>query len=133
VVIIGIGSDLVAISRIALAIDRFDERLLQRMLSSGERLNLPSSPRRAAWLAKRFAAKEACVKALGSGFRHGITLRQIEIVSDSLGKPSLILHEEALARACQLGVRRYHLSLSDDAGMALAFVVLEGSQTDLPH
>jgi holo-[acyl-carrier protein] synthase len=78
-----------------------------------------------AWLAKRFAAKEAASKALGTGIGEGVSWKHIEVLNDALGAPTLSLSEAALARAHALQATRWHVSLSDERGCALAFVILE--------
>ncbi|MHB9020736.1 MAG: holo-ACP synthase [Halothiobacillus sp.] len=122
------GTDLVEIERLARAYARHGERLLARMLSKAERTAAPAadSPRFAAWLAKRFAAKEAAVKALGTGFRDGITLHDIETIHTPLGAPVLCFSGEALHRFHTLGGQVAHLTVSDERLHALAFVVIEG-------
>lgn len=123
----GIGTDLVAIARLERAWQRHGERFARRLLSGGEwdEFQVLAEIRRSPFLAKRFAAKEAAAKALGTGFRFGIGWRQIEVSHDSAGKPILTLHLAARERFRALGGRRIHLSLSDTAEHALAFVVLE--------
>ncbi len=126
--ILGIGTDLVEIERLERAYIRHDERLLARILSERERNTMPplNSVRFAAWLAKRFAAKEAAVKALGTGFRDGITLHDIETHHTILGAPVLHFSGAALLRFQHLGGQVAHLTVSDERQHALAFVVIEG-------
>ncbi|ANJ66871.1 holo-ACP synthase [Halothiobacillus diazotrophicus] len=125
--IVGIGTDLVEIARIAQGHGRYGDKFLGRVLGDVELVNcpLPDSARFAAWVAKRFAAKEAAVKALGTGFRDGICLQDIQTVHDPLGAPSLQFSGRALQRLNALGATRVHLSLSDERQYALAFVVIE--------
>jgi holo-[acyl-carrier protein] synthase len=126
--ILGIGTDLVEIERLERAYDRHGVRLLARILSERERADMPpdKSMRFAAWLAKRFAAKEAAVKALGTGFRNGITLHDIETIHTELGAPVLRFSGAALLRFQYLSGRTAHLSVSDERQHALAIVVIEG-------
>ncbi len=126
--ILGIGTDLVEIARLEHAYARHGARLLSRILSARERADMPppDSVRFAAWLAKRFAAKEAAVKALGTGFRHGITLHNIETQHTEFGAPVLCFSGAAHRRFRQLGGHAAHLSVSDERQHALAFVVIEG-------
>ena len=100
---------------------RYAERLLTEM--EFERFQSQVHP--AAFLAKRFAAKEALVKALGTGFRDGITWKHVGVVNDALGAPRIVLSGPAEAKASALGVQHIHLSLTDETHYALAFVVLE--------
>jgi holo-[acyl-carrier protein] synthase len=126
--ILGIGTDLVEIERLERAYARHGVRLLARILSARERADMPAdkSVRFAAWLAKRFAAKEAAVKALGTGFRNGITLHDIETQHTELGAPVLHFSGAALLRFQYLGGHTAHLTVSDERQHALAFVVIEG-------
>lgn len=123
--IIGIGTDIARIARFEKALERHGERLALRLLGGDERERLMSHPAPAAYLAKRFAAKEAFVKALGTGLRRGMRWSEIQVVNDALGRPSLALSGRALALAEAAGVRASHLSISDEDAMAVAFVVLE--------
>lgn len=126
--ILGIGTDLVEIERLERAYTRHGARLLTRILSARERIDMPNpdSVRFAAWLAKRFAAKEAAVKALGTGFRDDITLHDIETHHSLLGAPILHFSGAALLRFQHLGGQVAHLTVSDERQHALAFVVIEG-------
>lgn len=87
---------------------------------------VPPSPRTVAWVAARFAAKEATVKALGTGFSEGITPCEIEVRSTPSGKPELVLHGNAAKKAECLGVRTFHLTLTHTRDNAAAVVILEG-------
>lgn len=122
--IFGIGSDVVRVSRIARALERHGERFAQRLLSEAEFAEFRRAARPAYFLAKRFAAKEAAVKAFGTGFRDGIALRDIAVGHDALGKPLLIFAAAAAQQKAKLGVGETFLSLSDDEDIALAFVVM---------
>lgn len=124
--ILGIGNDLAHIDRFAAGMARHGERFAKRLLGPRELERYYQHPQPAAYLAKRFAAKEAFVKALGTGLRHGMRWTEIEVVNDTLGRPALRLTGRARECAQAAGVTALHLSLSDDGGMALAFVVLEG-------
>ena len=129
--IIGLGTDLVEIDRFAQILGRHPQRLLERILGAEERLRWESlsltERGRAAWLAKRFAAKEAAAKALGTGFRAGITLRDIQTVHDPLGRPQLTLSGAARSRYEQMAGANMLLSVSDEHTHALAFVVIESA------
>ncbi len=125
--IIGIGTDIVNIKRIETAMLRHGERFLQRIFTNGERnyCDKALGRRRIIRYANRFAAKEACLKAIG--VKAGISWQHIEVQNDAHGKPHLLLHETAhkmvVAGAGQ--DYRLHLSLSDDEPYATAFVILE--------
>ena len=124
--IIGIGTDIARVARFERAMARHGERFAQRLLGELERERLRDHGLPAAFLAKRFAAKEAFVKALGTGLRRGMRWTEIQVVNDALGRPSLVLSGKAQALAEAAGVRALHLSLSDEEALATAFVVLEG-------
>ena len=129
----GLGSDITNISRFERSLQAYGTKLLQRILGPAEQQELSAlknvSPQEyAAFIAKRFAAKEACSKALGTGFRNGIYLKDIQTVHNKLGKPELILSDGALQQLHNLGQGqslRLHLSLSDDYPWAQAFVIIE--------
>lgn len=123
--IVGMGTDLVLISRMEESIARKGEKFAQRLLTEEEFEIYITKVNQAAFLAKRFAAKEAAVKALGTGFAQGITWKQVNVSNNDLGAPQLTFTGPALARAESLGVTRIHLSLTDEKTSALAFVVLE--------
>ncbi|TVM05868.1 MAG: holo-ACP synthase [Halomonas sp.] len=123
--IIGIGSDIARVGRFEQAMTRHGKRFSQRILGLEEQRVLDSHAQPAGYLAKRFAAKEAFVKALGSGLRHGIQWADIQVLNDRLGKPYLQLDGLARAQVQTLEVSAMHVSLSDEADYALAFVILE--------
>ncbi len=124
--IIGTGIDIVSIKRIKDAEKRWGRRFLDRVYTAGETkyamLQLYPHPR----LAARFAAKEATVKALGTGFTGGITWKDIEVQNKDSGRPGIILHGKVRDTAESKGVRVIHLSISHDGDYAVAQVVLEG-------
>ena len=123
--IIGLGSDLCNIERIQASLDRFGARFEQRVFTDVERAKAQRRPfTRAGTYAKRFAAKEALAKAIGLGMRHPMGWQACEVVADELGRPSVQLHGE-LAAWFQTQGWQAHLSLSDEAHHALAFVVVE--------
>lgn len=124
--IIGIGTDLVSIDRIAKLHTRHDARLMRRILTPAERHLASSRQATARFLAMRFAAKEAAWKAIPDCAGAGIGWQQLEILNDAAGKPQLILLDRAakhMQRFAPAGWRA-DIALSDDNGMALAFVVL---------
>ena len=121
--IIGLGTDIAELARIKASYDRFGERLLQKILTEEEQKNLPESP--IAYIAGRFAAKEAAVKALGTGFSQGLGLLDVEVLRGPAGQPQLRLHGPARQRAEAMGMRAAHISISHDRNAAVAVVVLE--------
>ena len=123
--IVGIGVDLVTISRVAKIDRRFAERFERRILTARERIEIDTATDRSRFLAKRYAVKEAAVKALGTGERGGVLLKDFGLTHDSLGKPLLRIEGAALRRCDQLGVNASHVSLSDEGDLITAFVVLE--------
>ena len=121
--ILGLGVDLADLNRIRRSYERFGRRFAEKILAPEELRCLPEAP--VTYLAGRFAAKEAAVKALGPGFSQGIGPRQIEIRNTPEGKPELRFLGRAAERARALGVTRRHVSLSHDRTAAVALVVLE--------
>ena len=127
--IIGVGSDLCDIRRIAAALERFGERFSARIFTDIERARSEGKPDRAASYAKRFAAKEACAKALGTGMRRGVFWKDMGVVNARSGAPTLALSggaAERLAALTPAGRRAViHLTLTDDRPYAQAFVIIE--------
>ena len=128
--IVGLGSDLCNIERIQASLDRFGERFLQRVFTATEQAKAARRPfTRAGTLAKRFAAKEAFSKAVGTGFRHGVFMRDIGVANLPSGAPTLKLTCGARARLDDLTPPghsiRVHLTMTDDHPWAQAFVILE--------
>lgn len=123
--ILGIGTDLVRVERLRSLLERHGERLLQRLLHPDEQAELPKQ-RPEAFVAKRFAAKEALAKALGCGVGVHMALTDACVTHDAAGRPGFDLSGAAARTAARLGVTRIHLSLSDENDYAQAFVVLEG-------
>jgi len=123
--IYGIGTDVVQIDRIAGSLERFGDRLVSRLLLPAEREQYEQVSRKVRFLAMRFAAKEAIVKAMGTGFAHGVWARDIGVVQNEWGKPEIIYSERGKAMCQKLGVGSGHISLTDEAGLVMAFAVLE--------
>ena len=127
--ILGIGSDLCDIDRIQKSLDRFGERFTHRIFTEGERAKSDRRATRAASYARRFAAKEACSKALGTGLRAGVFWRDMEVVNLPGGRPTMRLTGGAAARLAAMtppGHEAFvHVSMTDDPPMAQAFVVIE--------
>jgi len=126
--IIGIGSDLIDIRRIEKSLERYGERFLSRIFTDMERAKSERRTQRAASYAKRFAAKEACSKALGTGLRQGVFWRDMGVVNLPGGKPTLRLTGGALERLAQLTpkdhVAQIDLSITDDFPLAQAIVII---------
>lgn len=123
--IYGIGVDLVKVSRMEQILDRYGARFARRVLSVEEFDEFPHDPRSAGFLAKRFAAKEATAKAMGTGFRDGLVLAQIGVSHDRLGRPILRFTGRARELLEAWNITNSHLSLADEREYAVAFVTLE--------
>lgn len=127
--IIGIGSDLSDIRRIQGSLDRFGERFTNRVFTELERTRSERKHDRASSYAKRFAAKEACAKALGTGMRRGVFWRDMGVINLKSGQPTMALTGGALKRLEEItpkGMKAViHLSLTDDHPYAQAFVIIE--------
>ena len=128
--IVGLGSDLCSIARIQHSLDRFGERFVRRVFTETERAKAERRPfTRAGTYAKRFAAKEAFSKAVGTGFRRGVFMRDIGVVNLPSGAPTLALtggaRERLDAMIPQGHAARIHLTMTDDQPFALAVVVIE--------
>lgn len=122
----GVGTDVVSIDRIGRAMERFGDRFVDRILTPGERERFEGTKLKASHLAKRFAAKEAFAKAIGTGIRTPFRWHAISVGRDARGKPGLVPSPAMADHLASLGVTHAHVSLTDDAGVAVAFVVLEG-------
>jgi len=125
--IFGIGTDIVELARIESMWARYGARFAERLLSSHELSDYHASRNAARFLAKRFAAKEAFAKAVGSGLRVPVSLRRISVTHDGLGKPVLQFDEALRLHLAQLGINGHHLSISDERDLIVAFVVLESN------
>jgi holo-[acyl-carrier protein] synthase len=124
--IIGIGTDMVDITRMTANIAEHGDRLAQKILGDAELADYEATSAKAQFLASRFAAKEAVAKALGTGFRDGLSLKHIEVQSDPLGRPHIRVSERAQELMNSLKVTSAHLTLTHERDLALAFVVLCG-------
>jgi holo-[acyl-carrier protein] synthase len=127
--ILGLGSDLCNIERIEQSITRFGDRFLNRIFTPNERSKAEQRPLlRTATYAKRFAAKEACAKALGTGIRHGVFWQSMEVVNLPTGQPTFFLSGGAAKRLAQMlpagMMANIHLSLTDDMPWAHAIVII---------
>jgi len=122
-VIFGVGTDIAEVARVGQTFERFGERFVDRLLMSEERPLFERSKWPVRFLAMRFAAKEAAVKALGTGFRHGMWIRDVGVVNNEWGRPLIIFSGRGRDVCQRLGVGEVHVSLSDDAGLVVAFAV----------
>lgn len=123
--IFGVGVDIIQISRIEEAISRFGDTFIERAFGERERY-AGGKEGAAAHFATRFAAKEAFLKALGTGLRKGIGWKEIEVMTDPLGRPEVLLSGRAREIFEEKGLRRVHLSLAHEKEYGIAFVVIEG-------
>ena len=123
--VIGIGVDLVECSRIERSLERFGEKFLRRVFTPAEVAYCSSKRNKIERLAARFAAKEAALKALGTGLRHGITWQQVEVRRQPGSRPTIAFSGVAAQYAARLGVKHVSLSLSHTAEQAIAMVILE--------
>lgn len=123
--IFGIGTDIVEVSRIEASINQFGDEFAKRILAATEFQSYQDSHIKARFLAKRFAAKEAFSKALGTGLRAPATFQNIAVSHDDLGKPVLLLADELQVFLDDKNITQTHISISDEKNLAAAFVVLE--------
>ncbi len=132
--ILGIGSDLIDITRVEKTLERFGERFTKRIFTEIERAKSDKRRLRAASYAKRFAAKEACSKALGTGFRKGVFWRDLGVVNRPGGQPSMALTggaAERLASMVPAGMTaRIDVTITDDFSMAQAIVIISAVPED---
>lgn len=124
--IIGIGLDVVETAKVGQLLAELDLRFEERVFTPAERRDCGERADRAAALAARFAAKEACFKALGTGWSEGVSFLQVEVRRPDGGAPTLALSGHAAERAQARGVKHVHVTLSHSAGLAAAAVILEG-------
>ena len=125
--ILGIGTDLCEIARVERALERFGEKFAARVLVDTELRRFRRHRKPAAYLAKRFAAKEAFSKALGTGIHYPVNWHNVWVENARSGKPSLNFSEPLAEFLKQRGVENVFISISDEGGMACAFVVVEGT------
>jgi holo-[acyl-carrier protein] synthase len=123
--IVGTGIDIAEVPRIRKAIERFGDRFLQRVFTPAEILYCDSKANRVERYAARFAAKEAAMKAIGTGWSHGVRWRDCEVTRMPGGRPTLTFHGKAAEFSARLGVKHAALSLSHTAEQAIAQVILE--------
>ena len=122
--IFGIGTDIVELSRVQGTYDRFGDHFVNRLLMDEERELFERSKMPVRFLAMRFAAKEATVKAMGTGFAHGVWIRDVGIVNNAWGRPEIIWSDRGQKVCDEMGIGDGHVSLTDDAGLVVAFAVV---------
>ena len=122
--IFGIGVDVLEIARVARTLERYGARFIEHLLMPEEHAQLAHTRRRERFVAMRFAAKEAIVKAMGTGFGHGVWIRDVGVVQNAWGKPEVVFSErgERVRRALKIG--EGHVTLSDERGLIVAVAVL---------
>jgi holo-[acyl-carrier protein] synthase len=123
-VIFGIGTDVVQVARVQAIFERHGEHFVRRLLMPEEETAFRSDRRPVRFLAMRFAAKEAIVKALGTGFAHGVWIRDVGIVANAWGRPEVIWSERGRTLRDRLGAGEGHVTLTDEAGLVVAVAVL---------
>ncbi len=129
--IFGIGTDIVKIARMEKNLARFGDKFAQRILTPDELNEFSTQAKKAHFLAKRFAAKEATAKAMGLGFQNGLSLRHIGVGHDALGKPLLQFNGYAAEFVRMRGITEVHISIADEEDHAVAFVTL-GAEKPVP-
>jgi holo-[acyl-carrier protein] synthase len=122
--IFGIGVDVLETQRIVHTLERFGGRFIERLLLPQEQAQLARTERRARFVAMRFAAKEAVVKAMGTGFAHGMWIRDVGVVQNAWGKPEIIFSPRGEEVRRRLGIGEGHVTLTDEAGLVVAVAVL---------
>ena len=122
--IFGIGVDVLEAARVKKVHERFGEHFVERLLLPAEREQLGRTRRPDRFLAMRFAAKEAIVKAMGTGFAHGMWIRDVGVSANAWGRPEVIWSERGRSRRDELGAGEGHVTLTDEAGLVIAVAVL---------
>ena len=122
--IFGIGVDVLEAARIKRTFERFGDRFVEHLLLPEEQAQLAATARRERFLAMRFAAKEAIVKAMGTGFAHGMWIRDVGVVQNAWGKPEVVFSARGERVRRALGVGEAHVTLTDEAGLVVAVAVL---------
>ena len=130
--IYGIGVDVLEQARIARTLARFGQHFIDRLLLPAELAQLSRTARPERFLAMRFAAKEAVVKAMGTGFAHGMWIRDVGVVQNRWGKPEVVYSARGKRLCRKLGIGAGHVTLTDEAGLIVAVAVLEGAPVAPP-
>jgi holo-[acyl-carrier protein] synthase len=127
--IFGVGTDIVEMSRMESTWKRFGQHFAERILMPEEMALFERTKNPARFLAMRFAGKEAAVKAMGTGFAHGVWLRDVGITNNKWGRPLIIWSERGQKVCDELGIGKGYVSLTDDAGLVMAFAVVETAES----
>jgi holo-[acyl-carrier protein] synthase len=131
--IFGIGVDVLEAARVKKLFDKYGDHFVDRLLMPAEREQLSKTKRTERFLAMRFAAKEAIVKAMGTGFAHGIWIRDVGIVQNAWGRPEVVYSPRGEKVRRRLGIGGGHVTLTDEAGLIVAVAVLENAQLAKPR
>jgi holo-[acyl-carrier protein] synthase len=122
--IFGIGVDVLKVDRIERVYQKYGERFVRHLLMPDERVQLERTARPVRFLAMRFAAKEAIVKGMGTGFAHGVWIRDVGVVQNSWGRPEVVYSARGAKVRDALGIGEGHVTLTDEAGLVVAVAVL---------
>ena len=125
--IFGIGVDVLEAARVKRLFDKYGAHFVERLLMPAERAQLAKTKRTERFLAMRFAAKEAIVKAMGTGFAHGVWIRDVGVVQNSWGRPEVVYSPRGEKLRRKLGIGNGHVTLTDEAGLIVAVAVLESA------
>ena len=123
--IFGIGVDVLEAARIKKVFEKYGDHFVERLLMPAERAQMAKTKRKERFLAMRFAAKEAIVKAMGTGFAHGVWIRDVGVVQNAWGRPEVVYSPRGEKVRRALGVGGGHVTLTDEAGLIVAVAVLE--------
>jgi holo-[acyl-carrier protein] synthase len=123
-VIFGIGIDVLQVDRVEHVYQKYGERFVRHLLLPEERTQLQRTSRPVRFLAMRFAAKEAIVKGMGTGFAHGVWIRDVGVVQNAWGRPEVVYSERGARVRDALGIGEGHVTLTDEAGLVVAVAVL---------
>jgi holo-[acyl-carrier protein] synthase len=130
--IFGIGVDVLEAARIKKVYDKYGQHFVDRLLLPEERAQLSKTKRTERFLAMRFAAKEAIVKAMGTGFAHGMWIRDVGVVQNAWGRPEVVYSARGEKMRRKLGIGGGHITLTDEAGLIVAVAVLEAAPARKP-
>ena len=126
--IFGIGVDVLEAARVKRLYDKYGDHFVERLLLPKERAQLGKTKRTERFLAMRFAAKEAIVKAMGTGFAHGMWIRDVGVVQNAWGRPYVVYSERGVKMRRKLGIGNGYITLTDEAGLIVAVAVLETAE-----